>query len=192
MKFISVKVALVVLVMSVSSFANAGIININFEDTGFGVTVDGSGTFDTSGLTETFSDVIPPGLFINSLEGAFGFGDVANVDFFEAIIPVPFGTSSSIFTASAGTGDMFGIAFGGSAGIMLPINYISGDALAFTVNFIGESYASLGITATDTVAVTAGLNTINLNFSAVDVPAPSSIAILALGLIGLTIRRLKK
>ncbi|MEO0427552.1 MAG: hypothetical protein AAF160_08905 [Pseudomonadota bacterium] len=158
----------------------ADVINVNFVETPFGVDASGSGSFDTTGLSLDFVDFDASTLiFVNPLDGGFGLGDAGNGDAYRIAATVPFGTQGSTTTAP-GTGDLFGIAFSGGPLVMVPTGYVSQSPLSFAAAFPGESFASLGITAIGTVPITAGQNTINLNFSVAqaEIPVPPAIALL--------------
>lgn len=197
MKFKFLKTFALGFVLSMSSFANAGLINLN-SGTG---TVNGN-SLDFAGLSITLSgggrDVgaafANSGGVYNSLDDSyptandivFSFDDlVDNVTFsFD-----PFGLSSS------GRGDLWVEVFNGLVSL--------GSQEVLDGNFHTESLSSFG--PMTSFVINNGCSTASgdtscswiseynaVSFDTVSVPEPSTLAIFALGLMGFASRRFKK
>jgi hypothetical protein len=89
--------------------------------------------------------------------------------------------------ATSASGDVFGLSFCGiTSCIVLPDDYESETALTFSAEFDGESFASLGITATSPISLGLGENEINLSFAPLPavVPLPATLPFLGAALVG--------
>jgi len=190
MKLMRSTFASLTLASVLATTANASTINVDFMESATGVTLSGAGTFDTTGLSEALSNFSTSGLiFVSPVFGSFGAGAVALADTFSlSTAYTPFGPSD-LTLASSGSGDAFGLLFCGTSTdtcVMLPDNYTSNDPLAFSAQFAGQSFASLGITATSPISLAFGSNEVNLSFSPLTaVPLPAGLPLLLAGIGGL-------
>ena len=191
MKFL--KAALVSTVLVVSSFANAtlidfdgfssGVFNSGTED-GFTIIVDAGSTLGTSGL------YLGPFDGVNSLH---------HLDPMQSGVTLENG---GLFTfASLQTGSIFG-----DAGLMTLTGSLSGGvvgvdtfsplngfySLLSAVNLAGITIDSLHIDMGTAIAGPVHIDSIVLETYSTSVPEPSTLAIFALGLIGLSSRRFNK
>jgi len=191
MKLMKSTFASLILTCLLATTANASAINVDFMESATGVTVSGAGTFDTTGLSEGASDFSTSSLmFVSPAFGSFGAGAPAVADAFSLGTPyTPFGPGGAT-AASSGSGDAFGLVYCGTLTdtcVMLPDNYTSNDPLAFSAQFAGQSFASLGITATSPISLAFGSNEVNLSFSPLlaPVPLPAGLPLLLAGIGGL-------
>ena len=194
------KAAFAGLVLSVSGFANAGLI-IDFSDSGSDTIITFSGTFDYTGLsvssTEnaywwTGSDAVGSGQDIVRVgSGAVTWGSNGGTTHFEL-----FEASFADQVLSNLSGDAFGFwnTVGASEGnYYRPTSYVSGDSLLSTGTFIGLNVAGLGVNNTGIWKTLSNQETISITVNgARQVPEPSTLAIFALGIMGLAARRFKK
>jgi hypothetical protein len=180
------KAALAGLILSASGFANAGLI-FTVAEVGSDVVITGSGSFDLTGTTLVGDHAFSG--FMNSSQ-ALAVGNQGSWDGYTGFTSNSgaFGTGSFV-DGSVDSGDVFGLdplQLGGV--VFLPTSYVSGDALSGSTTLVGHSFASLGLnTGTYQYATTHDTITIQ-----VSVPEPSTLAIFALGMIGLASRRFKK
>jgi len=87
-----------------------------------------------------------------------------------------FGSGSSM-SATGESGDEFALASEPDGILELPSGYVSHDPISGSIEFLGESLASLGITPTPfTFNTTAGSNTIHLFTNPADVAAAEAAA----------------
>ena len=170
--------------------ATAGTITVDFLESAAGVTISGSGSFDTTGLSEALSNFDTTGLvFVSPAFGSFGAGAPAIGDALSAgVTYTSFGPNGATF-ATSGSGDAFGLVFCGTVTdtcVMLPDGYASNDQLAFSAEFAGQSFASLGITETNPISLAIGDNTVNLTFTLpAAVPLPPALPLLGGALLGI-------
>ena len=170
------------------------------QETGSGVTLVGSGSFNFVGTlfptSGPFGSFLTPGEFAAIAEvGPRIPGDGPTVTHLRANAailpggPVSFGSLTLSPTATSSSGDTFGF---GAAGrdVLLPLGYVSGTALSGQTFWSGETLASLGATPgtynwnTDYGGVA---DTITLTIT---VPEPSTFALL--GLAGLSLLRRRR
>lgn len=175
MKAIVTLTVCIIVVSSWSSPARGGFL-INVTEVGGDVLVDGSGTFDLTGLalahTSHFARIKPNEYFVA------GPPTVTSIDFYQGMISGPpsfgFGTESKI--ASTGTGELFGLHFAGNIGLAVPDGYVSGTELSANSIYSGHTLSSLGLTPGD-YSWTFGQDTIQVSF--VSIPEPTSVALFA-------------
>jgi hypothetical protein len=166
------------------SFAN---LNFVISETDLGVLVEGTGTVDTSGLTEvqTPSEMPLSGGFVNEFHDALAVG-VGAVDFFDAVAftgsgafgPGPVNGYSGAF-ADSGENDPFGFDLFNRF-IVLPETYTSGALLSGSGLYSGATFESLELSpGSFSWTDDGGNNTINLTV----VPEVRAYGLL-LGLMG--------
>ena len=176
MKAIVALTVSVIVVSSWSSPARGGFV-FNVTEVGDDVLVNGSGTFDLTGLsianTTHFARIKPNEYFLA------GPRTVTSIDFYQGMIsgPPSFGFGTESKTASTGTGDLFGFHFAGNIGLAVPDGYVSGTELAANSKYSGQTLSSLGLSPGD-YSWTFGQDTIQV--SVVSIPEPASIAIFAM------------
>ena len=165
--------------VQLTSFAN---INFVITETALGVELTGSGSVNTTGLTEiqTPTEVALTGGFIIDFHDGLSVGTGA-IDFFDPLAfigPDAFGPGIANgfagATATSGAGDAFGFDLY-QLFLVVPEGYSSGDVLSGSGFYAGATLESLDLTAgsfswTDQ----GGNNTINVTI----VPEPSHYALL--------------
>jgi hypothetical protein len=172
--------------------AKAGAV-INFVQSGPNVMATGSGTLNTTALTNFGLVTNGTGALNATYPYAMLGAPVVNGDSIQTYIslagPSTFGTGG-YFMASSGSGSVFGLYAGGQLGV--PGGYVSGSALSSVDLWTGTTLASLGLTPGSYVYSwgTPGVNfdTLTINVGSV-VPEPGSLSLIILGCAGLLVRR---
>jgi hypothetical protein len=158
-----------------------------FEQQGADVVAIGNGSVDLAGLTLIGEDVLNDSgvSAANALAGVAGvvaaYGKIAG--------PASFGTGGHV-VASMGGGDA--VAVNGADGFLgVPAGYASGSALSSSMEFAGQTFASIGLSP-GTYAWTWGSG-IDADSFTVEigpaVPEPASALSVGVGLIGLAAMR---
>ena len=166
--------------------ASADVI-VTATQTGGNVVFAGSGTLDLTGLAVTESiptsgAVIPSKAFLT-----VGPASEGSVDVYSSVVgPSDFGTGNDI-AASSGTGDLF-VVDGADELLAVPANYVSGDSLAGSSTYSGQTFASLGIDPGTYVYTLPSSDTFTLNVA----PEPTSLALLGLGVVMLLLSRKRR
>jgi hypothetical protein len=194
MKLVLIKAALAASVLTISGFANAGLIDFSSMADGvysgnsdFTVTTYGGPESDASliplirgGFLCNSTDVIDPSCTVYPTESIIDFDFNIGLD---SII-------LSMFWA--GDPDNASISsFDISGNILESFGYLAGENAMYTFNSADDIYS---------IQTNSGMSESNnwwyqinsIDYTPADVPAPSTLAILALGLIGLGSRRFKK
>lgn len=185
--------------LAISGIANAGLI-IDFSDTGSDTLVTFSGTFDYTGLSVSGSEnaywsTISTGSGSGYDQIRVGSGNVTwggngGTTHFELFS----GVFNQILSDLSGGGFGFWNYIGGGQGnYYRPTSYVSGDALLSTGKFIGLNISDLGINNTGLWKTLSNQETVSITLNgATEVPEPSTLAVFALGLLGLVTRKNKK
>lgn len=187
---------------------------VTITEIGTDVLMEASGSFDLQGLTldRPGQDTGSSGPHVYPIAGGFTVGDQTLTDMYDlddlGYLPfdqanlTPFGTGGREYTipfnGDVWTGDYFGLfmyTYSSSPTdilydpkIMVPVGYVSGDALSGSLQIADESFGSLGIEL-GTYVNQLPNNTLTIRV----IPAPSSIAAMtALGLIAVRRRKSKK
>lgn len=171
-----VTAAALALALSVPAITRADIV-INAVETGDDVVFSYSGSIDVSGLGTPQLVLLLTRIQPDS--GTLVWGGVSDVYSGLPVFPV-FGTGGNSF-ADSRTGDEFAT-IGSTLG--LPEGYETGDPISGTLTFDTETFASLGLTPGTYVSQLPD-DTITLNIGVAQVPAPTTLALLGIALVGL-------
>ena len=175
-----------------SSVANAAVV-VDFTQVGSDVVASANGTLDLTGLTSLGNFGLA-----ESVRGNFayiGLGSAGTVAGYSGLAgPASFGTGSSFISSNAFSGTSFAIngsAFGPPY-VFVPVGYVSGSAISGTATFLGQTFASLGLTA-GRYGYTSRADSVTVNIGGA-VPEPSTWAMMLLGIggIGMVMRRSRK
>jgi hypothetical protein len=155
-----------------------------FLEQGADVVATGSGTIDLAGFTKPPSG--PMGLDDSGVRAQTALTGIAGtVRVYAGIAgPSSFGSGGPKI-ASKGGGDA--VAVNGADGFLgVPLAYVSGNALSNSMEFAGETFASIGLTpGTYTWTWGAGINADSLTVQIGPVPEPASVLVVGVGLLGL-------
>ena len=195
MKFISLMTSSAALaaISLFSSFVSADIV-ITAAETSNGISVQGGGTLDLAGLSIVFEgdqDVgINPALPVIVAGGAVVDNNVIDsYGLTNRTIPADVGTGINFVSPTSTSGDTFGFgSFFGNEELFVPDGYASGDPLAATSFYQGQTLASLGLTPGSYSFTIPSGNLVTLNINAI--PEPTGVVMLGLAsLIALSQRR---
>ena len=178
--------AALVLFASLPAVTRADIV-IDAVETGGDVVFSFSGSIDTSALgAPSFTDpTTAVGVFPQ--HGSFAFGEVGTlVDFWAGYGLLPFGTGGVWFADSV-IGDGFGLSFFGE--LFIEDGYVSGSTISGSFTFDNATFATLGLTP-GTYEHPRG--EITFNIGSAQIPEPTTLALLGLGLAGLGFSRRKR
>lgn len=176
----------------VASATNAAVV-IDFTQVGSNVVVNANGTLDLAGLTSQGNFSLAESVRGNV--AYIGLGNAGTVMGYLGLTgPASFGTGNTFITANSFSGTSFalnGSAFG-SPYVFVPAGYASGSAISGTATFLGQTFASLGLTA-GRYGYTSRADTVTVNIGGA-VPEPSTWAMMLLGIggIGMVMRRSRK
>jgi hypothetical protein len=170
-----------------------------YAETASGVTLTGSGTINTAGLTLDRGGVMS-GIAVRPVRSFFSVGTLSGVWVYKGITGSTggYGPGGLAFpTTSSGDGFYFQSYVHPSAGIVrelgVPEDYVSGAPLSNTMVFAGATFASMGLKPGTYVWTwgSAG-NADSLTVSIPAIPEPASAALLAVGLLGLAASRRRR
>ena len=185
------RVAIASLILTVSGYANAGLIIMNISDNGTDLMMTATGDYDNTGLISQGNINLGANAAVAGTLPVFGWETGSN-NLFEATFVGSLTATGNAYPASltSTTNPFF------FANVQNQIAFQINAALIGTVNesatFSGVTLASLGMLAGESVSVTWGQNQAIIQTSSVQVPEPTTLAIFALGIIGLTSRKFKK
>jgi hypothetical protein len=169
---------------------------LNIVETGGNVVATGSGSINTTALTNTgtmtASAYVWPSANLGGTNSAVGVGSTAGelVVYFTGITgPGSLGSGPQVF-ANSGSGNKVVILT--NTGVYVPSGYVSGSALSSTSTWNGQTLAGLGLTPgtytyTWGSGATADSFVINIGGSVNPTPVPSTLYLLIAGLIGLAL-----
>jgi len=187
--------AVFALIFAISPMAGAADLNFTIQQVGSNVVMTGSGSVNTAGLTNS-GNANRAGS-VNPSFSAFTVGSPTDVS--EIYWSGLTGNKPSIgqgpFTlASTGTGDTFCLSTYSGGGLYLPLNYVSGAALAGQSTFSGTTLSALGLTIGNyTWTWGSGANAGSAVMTISNVPEPSTYALgaIATGVMAAVARRRK-
>jgi PEP-CTERM motif-containing protein len=168
---------------------------INIVQSGPNVVGTGSGSFNLAALAFGFTGT-SGGAEVGAAENLVSLGPATANDFYTgsfAISPSGLGATSTIFQASSGAGPTVGLST--LDGLEVPFNYVSGTPIApDSATWNNTTLAGLGLTpGTYVYSWGTGLtaDTLTLNVGAAT-PEPASLALVALGGLGLALVRRRR
>jgi hypothetical protein len=198
MKMKGLKIAFVGLVLSLSSFANAGLI-VNIVETGGNVEASYSGSINldsTQGIAALVGAAPAFNGFASSVGGLAFTDGVTDVYAIDIASWTPFGTTS-LGDWDVSTGDA--IALFTNPFLGLASGYTSGDMLSGTATKFNVTLADVGFDMGSFVSTISNNNvsdTVTINISRENSPmpvsTPSSLAIYLLAIAGVVLVRLKR
>lgn len=168
-----------------TSTAAHGAFIVSIQQVGNNVVATGSGTINTSALTQNSGS----GGVIGFIESGIGLLDLA--PFGGPVIPThswtgiigPSNFGSNFFANDADFGNGDGVGVFGSGNLLnLPIAYVSGATLSDSATWLNQTFSSLGVTP-GTYVWTWGSGPTADSFTMIAVaPEPASMALLGVGL----------
>lgn len=165
------------------------IMVININEVGADLVISGSGTIDTTGLTEVTNDSSDSAGVLLAKQAVLGFGPRrggAQTDVFREVTgPTSLSTDHKFLTVGEHTGDTFTI--NGRLGrLYLPSDYVSGALLTGTTTLKNQSFSSAFLTSGNTYTWTWGAgahaDSVIVNVGVTAVPEPQAYALMLLGL----------
>ena len=176
---------------------------LTVEQVGADVVITGSGSIDTSGLTNpgTRNDYNNELSNIKIFAGPATSSNGSVTTWWGLVGALTIGSASSVFTPdpTSSFGQLFGIeadstpsVIGGIPLLVLPQNYVSGSALSGTSRYSNKTLSQLGLTpGTQTWSVGSGasLQTVQITTS---VPVPAPLGFAGVPVVFSSIRRLQR
>jgi hypothetical protein len=179
-------IACVILWHASPGTTQAGVI-VNIQEFGSNVVVTGSGTINTTalsniGTTNNFGLVeggFPLGSFV-----VVGPTQIVSQQVYSGITGPPiFGTGPQ-FRADSGAGNTFGVVANNV--LDLPIGYVSGSFLKGTSTYSGQTVSSLGLTpGTYVYTWGSGSSADSFAVNISPVPEPATLTLLGIGIAGM-------
>ena len=179
--------AMMGLLGSISPVANAAFV-YTFDQVGQDVVVNGNGTVNTSGLSLAVSVPASCSSGITPSYAYIGIGGGSCTYYTGATGPA-FGSSLSFFMPTSSSGSIFAASTGAHQ-VIVAEGYVSESAMANTMIFEDQTYASLGVTPGTYVwnwgsGINADTLTIQINAAVTSVPEPVSALLFGSALLGL-------
>jgi len=171
------------------SAAASAAVTIDINESGPDVVATASGTLDIAGLSNVGTPTIDP--FIWSTRAAIGFATSQGVQYSGLTGPGSFGTGAAL-TASSYNGNF--LFLGNALSIVVQPQFSSGGPLTGQASWLGQTFASLGLTPgqyvwtlpNDAITVNVG------SASAVPEPSTWTMLLLGFGALGFAMRRRKQ
>jgi hypothetical protein len=196
MKFRCLKTTIAAFIISVSGFANAGLIEIDFDDLSSGTVVGDN----YLGQGVSFVDASITSVALTGMSAPNGINRLGSYTF-DQNNPI-----TAIFSTLISSVSLTGYDIGSAGFIMKAYDMQVGGNLLQTASFVGPD---IGVGTNHTLSLNIeGIRRIefsqilvgggdgvvfdNFSFNTAEVPEPSTFAIFALGMIGLASRRFKK
>jgi hypothetical protein len=196
MKFRYLKTTMAAVLLSVSGLANAGLIEIDFDDLSNGTVVGNN--YLTQGVS--FVDASITSIPLAGISAPNGINRLGSYNF-DQNNPI-----TAIFSTLVSSVSLSGYDVGSAGFIMKAYDMQVGGNLLQTVSFVGPD---IGIGTNHTLSLNiGGIRRVefsqilvgggdgvvfdNFSFNTAEVPEPSTLAIFALGIMGLASRRFKK
>jgi hypothetical protein len=165
--------------------AAQGAFIMNVVQSGANVVATGSGSINTTALTNAGTGGAQPGVFPTN--GNISVGTAAGVNVWTSVTgPSSFG-SGPFVAASSGTGTLIQLSLA-AGGLDLAQTYVSGTVTSGTATWNGTTIAALGLTpGTYTYTWGSGVNadsfTLNIASSPSPTPAPSSVYLVVIAIL---------
>ncbi len=170
-----------ILLCAIPPDSRAAVVVVAVESGGdIVLTTQAGGSLNLTGMS--FDQAMVGSARIEPAGGFFMVGNLESADQYSSppISSVPFGSGPLAF-ATFGTGDIFGIAGGATGSIFVPSGYIPGAPLNGTATYVGETFASRGLTP-GTYVWSLPSDTITLRV--VPIPAAAWLFVSAIGWLG--------
>lgn len=187
----TLKYVVVVLVISVSHYANAGLIIMSINDNGTDLTMTATGDYDNTGLINQSGLTLGVNAAIAGTLPIFGWETNSSNNNFNAIYSGTLTANSNAFPASSvSTTTPFFF-----ANIVNTISFSDTASLIGTVSesaiFENTTLASLGMISGESITVSWGENQaiIQTNLAQIKVSETSAIAMFFLGIVGFISRK---
>jgi hypothetical protein len=189
----------ITLAMGVTAAAKAA-VTVDIHGAGSNVVAITSGSLDLTGLTSLGLYYLQTGIqasdgYVGTGAGSYQFpGDPITLQngYSGLTGPAAFGSGPFIY-ANSGSGAAFALngSFFGPTYVFVPNGYVSGTALTSSATYLGQTIASLGLTVGSYV-YTSGTDTVTVNIAAVPEPAAWAMMLAGFGIIGGSIRHLRR
>ena len=190
--FIRLTLCVLTWVIALSSTRQSQAVEIvTFSQQGSNVVADGTGSINTTGLTQAGITYLDPWEDASNPSIVFGPANAGYYVYNAASGPANFGTGY-LNMASSSTGQAFGMMYS-SHDIVISPGYTSGSSLVGEDIWNNTTLAALGLTiGTYTYTFGSGVNTDSLVIKVQAAPEPASLTLLGLGFAGLGMLRHKR
>lgn len=180
---------------SLCASAAEAAVTLNIVQSGSDVVATVNGSIDTAGLSPFQTGVLNANLTSPS-QGFIGLG-VGTVDLYALGFTGPASWGPGVITdasSTAGSAFVISASVGGvPPRVYVPTGYVSGSPISATESFLGQTFASLGMTPGTYVYTSRAGDTVTVNIgSAVPEPVTWAMMLVGFGAIGLVTRRPRK